>query len=149
MTGGKIIKYILLPTLLVVVFFLLKTNSPYTFNTIIVVAIIAIFILFKKMPLYVFEDNSILINGIINKKILLSDIVEIRRIYNEELGVGLRFGSRMPGSSIGLFNFESIGEVIMNSNDDNRMVLIKTINTQIIISPDNPDEFINQIKSRS
>lgn len=148
MTGDKIIKYVLLLILLVVIFFLLKTNSPYTFNTIIVIAIITIFLLLKKKPLYVLGTDSIVINGIVNKKIPYSDILEIRRIDYNKLGVGLKFGSRMPGSSIGLFNFESLGEVMMNSNNDERMVLIKTIDTQVIISPDNPDEFINQIKSR-
>lgn len=75
-------------------------------------------------------------------------IQEIRRIYNNELGVGVRFGSRLFNSSHGLFHFESIGQVLMYTDNDKKMVLIKTNEVQIIISPKDPDAFIEEIRGR-
>lgn len=153
MAENKLVKYFIFPLLLIVILFLfrivLDTGSAAAGWSIIVLTGVCVFLLVKKSPLYTIEKDGIYIRGVINQKLHFSEISEIRRIGYDELGVALRFGTRTPGISIGLFYFYSIGEVLMHSGNDNQMVLIKTDAVQIIISPDDPDAFITRISGKT
>lgn len=132
---------------------MLELLRSYFFNSyddlvaiVIILLLIVFFVKFwKRKPMYVIEDDGILFS-FINRKVLYSEITELRRIYRSELGIGMKMGISAPGANMGMFYFNSIGKAFMNSYDDNRMVLIATNDIQVIISPDNPDEFISQVR---
>ena len=94
------------------------------------------------------EEDGIFVHGVMNRKIFYDEIYEIRRITTAELGIGVKIGIQFPNTCFGLFHYNTIGEVYMNSGNNNRMVLIKTDRLQFVISPDVPDEFINIVNSR-
>lgn len=88
-----------------------------------------------------------MINGAINRRFRYNEIGELRRISINELGVGLKSGVQAYNFRVGMFYFDSIGNVLMSSTDDDNMVLIKCVDgTQVIISSDDPDMFMRVIK---
>ncbi|MBS1778906.1 MAG: hypothetical protein JST70_06250 [Bacteroidetes bacterium] len=124
-------------------------TDDVTYFTIAVIVATFLFItsLFGNQ-IYRLQSDKITFSGIIHRDVFYLDIQEIRRIYSNELGLGVRFGSRLFNSSQGLFHFESIGQVLMHTDNDNNMVFIKTNEVQIIISPKDPDAFIEEMRSR-
>lgn len=112
----------------------------------VILIVIAVVLLLGKKQRYTYDDNSIVIHGSVNKKILYSEILEVRRVSWHELGQTMKLGFRMPGTMYGVFHFQQLGYVIVSVNDDRKMVFIRTSDAQYIISPDEPDQFIDHVK---
>lgn len=152
MLSNKLFKYLLLPLLLAVILFLVslatRTGDNIVIPVILILSIITIALLVRQKPLYTIATGSLHIHGVINQKIAYTDIKEIRRISNEELGIGTRYGLSFDGLRQGIFIFNSVGEVMVHCNNAIDMVLIRTHDKQYIITVPYPDEFITTIISR-
>lgn len=152
MAENKLVKYFIFPALLAVILLFIQLFITWGNYSMLAaaffLAIIALSVFYNHKPMYRIEDDGIYIKGALDLKIHFSEITEIRRISSAELGMGMRMGVKAPGVSIGLFSYESIGKVFMNTTTENNMVLIKTGSLQVIISPDEPDELIRFITRR-
>lgn len=113
---------------------------------IVVLIVIALVLLFGKRQRYTYDDDGIVIHGTVDKKILYTEILEAKKVSWHELGQTMKLGFRMPGTMYGSFHFQKLGDVIVSVNDDRKMVFIRTAAAQYIISPDEPDQFIAQVK---
>jgi hypothetical protein len=148
---NKLVKYFIFPALLAIIVVLVRlymaSGEKSAAAAAFFLGIISLTVFYKKNPLHRIEDDGVYIKGI-DKKIFFSEIIEIRRVSYSELGTGTRAGSPMPASAFGLFSFSTVGEVFINSNNDDRMVFIKTDDMQVIISPEEPDELVSMATHR-
>jgi hypothetical protein len=152
MRDKKIVKYFVFPLILTAMLVLintaLKTGDGNAIAGIIIMGIIAALLLIKARPLYSIKPEGVHVYGSINKTLLYTEIIEIRRIYEDELGTAMRFGASGFGSRHGVFFFNTIGKAIVHCNNNRNMVLIRTEDMQYIISVDSPDDFITTIIGR-
>lgn len=151
--GNKLIKYFVVPGLLVAAFFLVRAWHLYGSENALVAALVLLLVctalVIKKKPLYSFEQDYLKINGIINKRLPYASITEVRRIDASNIGWGMKIGLQVPGVRMGYFYFHSIGHALVNAASEHNMVLIRTSdNLQIIISVDDPDMFVEMLTNR-
>lgn len=152
MRNNKLVKYLLMPGLLLGAAILISMdldgkNEIALVAGMALLATAALIFFWRTKPYFEIVDDMLHINGMFSARIRLRSITEIRRISQNELGKGTRlFG--MSGSYYGLYNYKSLGYVVMNCSDADKMVLIKTEHKQFIISPDDPEAFIRQLSKR-
>jgi hypothetical protein len=126
-----------------------NTNQPpIIFKYILVLVILIIFLIgFLLHPFkYSISNSKICIHRLIFKKsIEISSILEIKEIKYSQLYVKIRlFGSGGIWGYFGLFNSSYYGLIRMNASNLENLILITTKNKKIyVISPNNPQEFIN------
>ncbi|MBA3829775.1 MAG: hypothetical protein H0X33_12615 [Taibaiella sp.] len=104
---------------------------------------------FFKPTAYFIEDKKVHIKRPIGDIVIpLTDIIELKRIYKGDLGLGIRyFGSGGFFGYLGKYYYRSVGKVNIYSTDCSKLVLIRA-QKKYIISPDSPDEFINELNSQ-
>ncbi len=150
MRHNKLVKYFILPLLLLGAAFLISMdldakNENALAAGILLLIIAAVLVFWRRKPYFEIKDGKFFMYGIFPTQIPFQNITEIRRITLEELGKGVRLIG-VTGTYYGLYSYQSIGKVVMNCNDPAKMVLIKTGENQYIISPDDPQAFIKQLK---
>lgn len=80
----------------------------------------------------------------------LSDIAEAKAIDQKELGTGIRlFGSGGFCGYIGLFRYKGLeGNAFFYATDKSKLVVIKTDRKTYIISPDDRDGFLEDMRKQ-
>jgi len=97
---------------------------------------------------YAVDNEAIEINRPINTILIpVNEVLSAERISVSDLGFGFRIGSGGFMGYLGLFRYPSIGWVRMHCTDRSRMVLIKRERKQYIISPDEPDAFVDDVNA--
>ncbi|MCD6062347.1 MAG: hypothetical protein K0R82_258 [Flavipsychrobacter sp.] len=82
-----------------------------------------------------------------NLNITYSSIEKIERIYKGTLGFGIRlFGSGGLFGYLGIFTYPTTGRVNMVCTNKATMVLITTKKGKTMLSPDDPEVFIESIQ---
>lgn len=100
---------------------------------------------------YILTSKNLIIDRILFKRsIVLSSVLDVKIISYEELGVRIRLlGSGGIWGYFGFFNSSYYGILRMNTSNLNNLIFIATSNKKIyIISPDNPEQFLQTIQKK-
>lgn len=80
-------------------------------------------------------------------KISFQDIESIQRVTMNDLGLAIRlFGSGGLFGYFGIFTSRKLGRFKMWCTNRNNLVLITTNDSKLLISPDEPDDFIMNLR---
>ncbi|HEY0770655.1 MAG TPA: PH domain-containing protein [Sphingobacteriaceae bacterium] len=97
-------------------------------------------------------DNTSLtiVRTISDKKIMLTDIQEVRTVEDGEMGAGIRtFGVGGLFGYYGRFSLQKAGNVILYASQTINNIFIRTNQgKQLIITPDDKDGFIQELKAK-
>lgn len=112
----------------------------------IVLIVMGITFLFAPLR-YAINTSDVEIGRFINTKhISTNDITGVARVPSGELGAGLRvFGSGGFMGYLGIFWYSSAGWVRAHCTDRSKLVMITTAKRKYLISPDEPDDFIENV----
>jgi len=136
--------FVWISTLLVSAFVLFYTELP--FLSALLLLSIAFPYLFSPRD-FVLIDNHLVIKKVLGKvKIPIEDIEEVKLLKKIS---GIRvFGSGGLYGYFGYFHLGHIGSVKMYAKRRNKLVLISCKSRRIVISPENPEEFVAELESR-
>lgn len=112
----------------------------------IVLIVMGITFLFAPLR-YAINTSDVEIGRFINTKhISTNDITGVARVRSGELGAGLRvFGSGGFMGYLGIFWYSSVGWVRAHCTDRSKLVMITTAKRKYLVSPDEPDDFIENV----
>ncbi len=104
-------------------------------------------VLFRPIS-YQLTGNSLIIHRLFSDIVInRRDILKVREVTRADMRLTIRtFG---VGSLFGYFvkfSNSTMGEITLYATRRDKTVLIETLNKKLILTPDNPVEFINQLK---
>ncbi len=99
---------------------------------------------------YSITDENLIVNRLFsNKEIKLSSIQKVQELNNDELKWSLRtFGVGGLFGYFGKFWVSKLGSMIWYATKRNNAVLIETGSKKIIVTPDEQEKFVNELKSK-
>jgi hypothetical protein len=99
---------------------------------------------------YSITDENLIINRLFsNKEIKLSSIQKVQELNNDELKWSLRtFGVGGLFGYFGKFWVGKLGSMIWYATKRNNAVLIESGSKKIIVTPDDQEKFVNELKSK-
>ncbi len=136
---------------IVVILWQSKENIDVSQFVIIGVLLFSCFISYGLSPRdYSITNENLIVNRLFsNKEIKLSNIQKIQVLNNNEIKWAIRiFGVGGLFGYFGKFWNSSFGSMTWYSTKRNNAVLIETSTKKIVITPDEQDKFISELKSK-
>ena len=96
---------------------------------------------------YKLTGEWLIIHRLLNDIIInRNDIVNVREITHDDMRLTIRtFGVGGLFGYFGKFSNATIGKITMYATRRDKTVLVETPNKKLILKPDNPAEFVNQL----
>ena len=129
-----------------------KGNFDLSYIAIIVLLFTTYFISYSYSPKnYSITEENLIVNRLFSKKeIKLSSIQKIQELNNNELKWSIRtFGVGGLFGYFGKFWVSKLGSMTWYATKRNNAVLIETGTKKIIVTPDEQEKFISELKSKT
>lgn len=150
---AKIITNLFLAGMLVLLFFSFKDrgyDNEGFFISLLLLPLTVIAWGFHPSSYEINKESLIIKRPFKSLEISLSSIDSARTVSFRELFFSLRvFGSGGLFGYFGIYTSMSLGKIQMWATDRNNLVLIEVANQKFVISPQNPSEFIMNLKLSS